>query len=97
MCFAIVMSNFENYFGNYGILIRNSIALSPYIITVLCTNAIYFYQPGLIKYIPLCTFCATPFYVPHCTLCCSFKEKCPLSGAKTQVKYVNRGTIFIII
>ncbi len=50
VCFAIVMSNFENYFGNcYGILIRNSVALSPYIITVLCTNAIYFYQPGLIK------------------------------------------------
>ncbi len=23
--------------------------------------------------------------------CCSFKEKCPLSGAKTQVKYVNTG------
>ncbi len=26
---------------------------------------------------------------------CSFKEKCPLSGAKTQVKYVNPGTVLL--
>ncbi len=29
------------------------------------------------------------FYVPHSTFRRSFKEKCPLSGAKTQVKYAN--------
>ncbi len=46
-------------------------------------------QPGLVKYVALCTFCATPFYVSYRTFHRSFKEKCPLSGAKTQVKYVN--------
>ncbi len=29
------------------------------------------------------------FTLPYCTFRHSFKEKCPLSGAKTQVKYVN--------
>ncbi len=35
------------------------------------------------------------FYVPDCTFRCSFKEKCPLSDAKTQVKYVNPDTFFL--
>ncbi len=39
--------------------------------------------------------CATPFYVPYCTFRRSFKEKCPLSGAKTQVKYMNPGTFVL--
>ncbi len=52
-------------------------------------------QSGLIKYVPLSTFCATPFYVPCCSFHHSFKEKCPLSGAKTQIKYVNPGTILL--
>ncbi len=42
--------------------------------------------------VPLSTFCATPFYVPYCSFRRSFKERCPLIGAKTQVKYVNPGT-----
>ncbi len=40
-------------------------------------------------------FCLTPFYVPYRTFRRSFKEKCPQSGAKTQVKYVNRGTFLL--
>ncbi len=36
-----------------------------------------------------------PFYVPYCTFCRSFKEKCPLSGTKTQVKYMNPGTFLL--
>ncbi len=40
--------------------------------------------------------CATQFYVPYCTFCHSFKEKCPLRGAKTQVKYVNPGTFYYV-
>ncbi len=47
------------------------------------------------KYVPLCTFCVTQFYIPYCTFRRSFKEKCPLSGAKTQVIYVNPGTFLI--
>ncbi len=43
----------------------------------------------------LCTFCTTPFYVPYCTFRQSFKEKCPLSVVKTQVKYVNPGTFLL--
>ncbi len=39
--------------------------------------------------------CATPFYVSYCTFHRSFKEKCPLSGAKTQVKYVNPSTFVL--
>ncbi len=39
--------------------------------------------------------CATLFYVPYCTFRHSFKEKCPPSGAKTQVKYVKPGTILL--
>ncbi len=35
------------------------------------------------------------FYVPYCTFRRTFKEKCPLSGAKTQVKYVNPGTFLL--
>ncbi len=53
------------------------------------------YQPGLIKNIYLCTFCATPVYVPYCTFRRSFKEKCPLSGDKTQVKYMNLGAFLL--
>ncbi len=54
-------------------------------------------KPNLVswKYAPLCTFCATPFYVPYSTFHRSFKEKCPLSGTKTQVKYVNPGTFLL--
>ncbi len=29
------------------------------------------------------------FYVPYCTFCGSFKVKCLVSRAKTQVKYVT--------
>ncbi len=47
------------------------------------------------KYVPLCTLCATPFYVSYCTFRRSFKEKCPLSVAKTQVKYVNTGKFLL--
>ncbi len=54
-----------------------------------------FNQPGLIK-IRKYTFCATPVYVPYCTFRRSFKEKCPLSGTKTQVKYVNPGTFYYV-
>ncbi len=36
-----------------------------------------------------------PFYVPYFRFRHSFKEKCPLSGAKTQVKYVNRGMFLL--
>ncbi len=43
----------------------------------------------------LCTFCTTPFYILYCTFRRSFKEKCPLSVAKTQVKYVNPGTFLL--
>lgn len=39
---------------------------------------------------------ATLVYVPYSTFCRSFKEKCPLSGAKTQVKYVNPGTFYYL-
>ncbi len=35
------------------------------------------------------------FYIPYCTFRRSFKEKCPLSGAKTQVKYVNPGALLL--
>ncbi len=35
------------------------------------------------------------FYVPYCSFHHSFKEKCPLSGAKTQVQYVNPGTFLL--
>ncbi len=49
-------------------------------------------QPGLIK---IRTFSATPFYVPYCTFRHSFTEKCPLSGAKTQVKYVKPGKFLL--
>ncbi len=56
---------------------------------------IQIFQPGPIKPVPLCTFCATPFYVPYCTFCLSFKEKCSLSGAKTQVKYLNPGMFLL--
>ncbi len=38
---------------------------------------------------------ATPFYVPYCTFRHSFKEKCQLSGAITQVKYVNPDTFLL--
>ncbi len=48
------------------------------------------FQPGLIK---ICTW--TPFYVPYCTFRRSFKDKCPLSGVKTQVKYVNPGMFLL--
>ncbi len=37
----------------------------------------------------------TWFYVPYRTFRCSFKEKCPQSGAKTQVKYVNPGMFLL--
>ncbi len=39
-------------------------------------------------------FCATPFYLTYCTFR-RLKEKCPLSGAKTQVKYVNPDTFLL--
>ncbi len=52
-------------------------------------------RPGLIKYVPLCPFCATPVYLPYCTFRRSFKENSPLSGAKTQVKYVNPGMFLL--
>ncbi len=42
-------------------------------------------QPGLMKI-------RTSAY---CTFCRSFKEKCPLSGAETQVKYVNPDTFLL--
>ncbi len=48
-------------------------------------------QPSLIKI----HICVTPFYVAYCTFRCSFKEICPLSGAKTQVKYVNPGMFLL--
>ncbi len=41
------------------------------------------------------TFLARCFYVPYCTFRRSFKEKRPLSGAKTQVQYVNPGTFLL--
>ncbi len=59
-------------------------------IHTICFILVCFIQPGLIKYVPLCTFCATPFYVPYCAFRRIFKDKCPPSGTKTQVKYVNR-------
>ncbi len=49
-------------------------------------------KPGLLKYVPLCD----TVYVPYCTFHRSFKEKCSLSGAKTQVKYVNPGTFYYV-
>ncbi len=64
-------------------------------IHTICFILVCFIQPGLIKYVPLYTFCATPFYVPYCALCRIFKDKCPLSGTKTQVKYVNTGTFLL--
>ncbi len=39
--------------------------------------------------------CVTPFCVPYRTFRRSFKEKCSLSDAKTQVKYVNTGTFLL--
>ncbi len=39
--------------------------------------------------------CATLFNVLYCTFCRTFKDKCLLSGAKTQVKYVNPGTFLL--
>ncbi len=47
------------------------------------------------KYVLLCTFCARPFYVPYCTFRHSFKEKYPLSGVKTQVKYGEPGMFLL--
>ncbi len=50
----------------------------------------------------MCTFCGTPFYVPYCTFRHIFKEKCPLSGAKTQANlgtflfYVDIGTYWCV-
>ncbi len=38
----------------------------------------------------------TQFYVHYCMFHRSFKEKCPLSGAKTQVKYVNHGMFYYV-
>ncbi len=35
------------------------------------------------------------FYVPYCMFRHSFKEKCPLSGAKTRVQYVNPSTFLL--
>ncbi len=36
---------------------------------------------------------ATPVYVPYRMF--RRKEKCPLSGAKTQIQYVNPGTFLL--
>ncbi len=46
-------------------------------------------QPGLIKIRTSVQFLARPFRY-------SFKEKCPLSGAKTQVQYVNPGSFYYV-
>ncbi len=40
-------------------------------------------------------FLCDTVYVPYCTFHRSFKEKCPLSGAKTQIKYLNPGTFLL--
>ncbi len=55
-------------------------------------------KPNLVsyKYVPLCTFCVTLFYVPYCTFRLSFTGKCPLSGAKAQVKYMIPGTFYYV-
>ncbi len=49
-------------------------------------------QPGLIKIRTSVHF----FYVPYCTFRRSFKEKCLLSGAKTQVQYVNPARFYYV-
>ncbi len=60
------------------------------------TEAYILLQPGLIKILCICALSVpTPFSVPYCTFRHSFKEKCPLSGAKTQVKYVNPGALLL--
>ncbi len=41
-----------------------------------------------------CFFSET-IYVPYCTFCRSFKEKCPLSGTKTMVQLVNPGMFLL--
>ncbi len=55
----------------------------------------YFKQPGLIKIRTSVHFlCDT---ILCCTFHRSFREKCPLCGAKTQVKYMNPGTFLLRI
>ncbi len=52
-------------------------------------------QPGLIKTRTSVHFLCDTVYVPYCTFHRSFKEKCPLSGAKTHVKYMNPGMFLL--
>ncbi len=47
-------------------------------------KSILYFQSGLIKFVSLCTFSETVFTVPYRRFRRSFKEKCPLSGAKTD-------------
>ncbi len=48
------------------------------------------------KNIYLCAlFVRHRFYVPYCTFRHSIKDKCPLSGAKTQVQGVHPGTFLL--
>ncbi len=61
-----------------------------------CSSQNCIIEPGIIKNTYLCALSVRHrFYVPYCTFRCSFKEKCPLNGAKTQVKYVNPGTFLL--
>ncbi len=47
------------------------------------------------KNLYLCALFSESFYVLYCTFRRSLKEKCPLSGTKTQVQYVNPGTFLL--
>ncbi len=42
-----------------------------------------------------CALFSKTFYMSYCTFRRSFEEKFPLSGAKTQVQYVNSGTFLL--
>ncbi len=64
-------------------------------VSVSVRNYILILQPGLIKWCTSVHFLCDKFYVPYCPFRRSFKEKCPLSGDKTQVKYVNPGTFLL--
>ncbi len=45
---------------------------------------------------PLNKFILHHYYIPYCTLHSRFKVKCPVSGAKTRVKFVTLARIFYI-
>ncbi len=55
-----------------------------------------FFQPGLIKIRTSVHFLCDNVFVPYSTFRRSFKDKYPLSGAKTQVKYVNTGIFYYV-